>query len=169
MYRALSFKELINQFITQMTNYNIYISIIIVSIILMVLMIKYKSKQIKILISVISITIISMILYYYNTNLFNNIFKHALYNMYFFHVNSIIFLITSTIMIIKNKYYKVSSIFYTLVLINILFSLFMTHYLDNIDIVVLGNVNFQIVINNIIYIIYYVYLIFRFIKVKYGK
>ena len=69
MYRILNIKELFDQFITHITNYNIYLSIIVVSVILMVLLLKYKSKQTKVLISTVSIITISSIIYYYSNDL----------------------------------------------------------------------------------------------------
>ena len=158
MYLNKSIDYLFNSLITSIIEYKVYIFIIISSIILLILLIN-KSKIIKYIVLGINIVISMLILLNYNIHLFNiNIFNRFLHNIYFYFLNSIIFMIINTIVMFKDRYYKTNSVFYIIHLIFILFSLFMTYYLSNNHYLVLFNIYPEIVLGNIIYIVYYIFI-----------
>ena len=64
----------------------------------------------------------------------------------------------------KIKYKKINYILYGLILIGLLFALFMTHSLNNVTLIVLLNIYPIIKFGNIIYIIYYLFVIFNIIS-----
>lgn len=145
--------------------YNIFISIIISSILFIIILILNKDKKIiKYIILSINIFLIILIGYYYIKSISTFKFSNPINNMYFYFFNSIIYLFIMTIINFKSKYKKSNYIFYGVVLINLLYSLFMTHYLSNIEIIVIGNIFPMIKFGNIIYIIYYLFLIIKYIK-----
>ena len=85
------------------------------------------------------------------------------------YVKEILYLLYLIIMILvscKTKYKKTNYVIYGLSLIFILFSLFMTHYLSNITLIVIGNIYPMIKFGNIIYISYYILLCIIFVKHK---
>lgn len=140
--------------------YNVFYSIIISSILLVILFILNKEKKItNYIIMSINIILISIICYFYFKDIFKFNFNNPINNIYFYFFNSIIYLIVMTIINFKTKYKKVNYIFYGISLINILYSLFMTHYLGNIPLIVIGNIFPMIKFGNVIYFIYYVLLI----------
>lgn len=150
-----TFKLLINAF-----KYNIFYSIIIGSILFVIILILNKDKKIiKYIILGLNIILITLISYYYIKSILTFKFSNPINNMYFYFFNSIIYLIIMTILNFKTKYKKINYIFYGLVLINLLYSLFMTHYLSNVEIIVIGNIFPMIKIGNIIYLIYYIVMI----------
>jgi len=65
---------------------------------------------------------------------------------------------------LNNKYKKTNYIIYGISLINLLFAIFMTHYLNNQTLIVIGNIFPMIKFGNIIYILYYIFLILIYIK-----
>ena len=150
-----TFKLLINAF-----KYNVFYSIIIGSILFVIILIINKDKKIiKYIILGLNIILIAFISYYYIKSILTFKFSNPINNMHFYFFNSIIYLIIMTILNFKIKYKKINYIFYGLVLINLLYSLFMTHYLSNVEIIVIGNIFPMIKIGNIIYLIYYIVMI----------
>lgn len=141
-------------------NYDIFIAIIISSIIFTILLIINREKKLKYIISIINIILIIIISILYLKNILTLKFTNPINNIYFYFFNTIIYLI---ILIIKKNYKIIDLIFYGLSMINILFSIFMTYYLNNIDLIVIGNIFPMIKFGNIIYIVYYILMIFRYI------
>ena len=155
-----TFKLLINSF-----KYSIFISIIISSILLITIFILNKNKKIINYIMLgLNILLISITSYYYINSIITFKFSNLINNMYFYFFNSIIYLVIISIVIFKTKYKKVNYVFYGLVLINLLYSLFITHYLNNIEIIVIGNIFPMIKFGNLIYIIYYILEIIFIVK-----
>lgn len=151
-----TFKLLGNAF-----KYPIFYSIIIVSILLVIILILNKDKKItKYIVCTINLVLISLICYFYLNQIFSFKFTRPINNLYFYFFNSVVYLILMPIINFKTKYTKINYIIYGLVLINLLYSLFMTHYLSNINLIVIGNIYPMIKIGNIIYFIYYMFLIF---------
>ncbi len=144
----------------QSLKYEVMIAIIISIIILTVLLILNKdNKKTNYIVTIINSVFIIIISIYYLKDIINFNFSNPLNNIYFYFFNSIIYLIINSIVCFKNKYKKTNYIIYALSLINLLFSLFMTHYLNNNTLIVIGNIYPMIKFGNIIYIIYYIYLI----------
>lgn len=142
--------------------YNVFYSILFSSIILNIIFILNKDKKmIRYLILILNILLLVSISYFYIGNIIKFKFVNPINNIYFYFFNTIIYLI---IFGIKNKYKLYDFIFYTISLVNILFSLFMTHYLNNNTIIVIGNIFPMIKFGNIIYIIYYISLIIKLIR-----
>ncbi|MBQ2946431.1 MAG: hypothetical protein IJE04_01080 [Bacilli bacterium] len=150
--------------------YNIFYSIIISSILLVILLILNKDKKIaNYVVMGLNIIFIGVICYFYIKDIFTLNFNNPINNIYFYFFNSIIYLIIMTIINFKTKYKKTNYMFYGLSLINLLYSLFMTHYLRNISLIVIGNIFPMIKFGNIIYFIYYILLIFSRGRVLWKK
>lgn len=140
--------------------YDMFVAIIISSILFVIVLILNKDKKImNYIILGFNMLLIILIGYYYIKNILTFKFNNPINNMYFYFFNSIIYLVIMTIINFKIKYKKINYIFYGLILINLLFSLFMTHYLENINLIVIGNIFPMIKFGNIIYFIYYIFVI----------
>ena len=155
-----TFNLLLNSF-----KYNIFISIIISSILFVIILIINKNKKIiNYIILGINILLVILISRYYVKSILTFKFSNPINNMYFYFFNSIIYLIIMTIVCFKTRYNKINYIFYGLVLINLLYSLFMTYYLGNIELIVIGNIFPMIKFGNIIYFSYYIFILIIIIK-----
>jgi len=140
--------------------YDIFISIIISCILLVIILILNKDKKIiNYVICGINLLLIVLICYYYIDSILTFKFSNPINNMYFYFLNSIIYLVIMIIINFKTKYKKTNYIFYGLILINLLYSLFITHYLGNIELIVIGNIFPMIKFGNIIYLSCYILLI----------
>lgn len=140
--------------------YNIFYSIIVSCILFVIILILNKDKKIiRYIVLGLNIILITLISYYYIKSILTFKFNNPINNMYFYFFNSIIYLVIMAILNFKIKYKKINYIFYGLILINLLFSLFMTHYLNNIEIIVIGNIFPMIKIGNIIYFVYYIIML----------
>lgn len=170
MYLDYSIFKLFHLLFSAIINYKVFICIIISCIILSyIYWINRKNKIFDIVISVFNLILIVVIIKFYGHNLFSlEIFNHFNHNMYFYFLNSIVYLILTSIMLYKNIIKKTSITIYSLSLVFLLFSLFMTIYLDNIHLIILGNIYPSIVIGNLLYIVYYLILIVRKIKLCYN-
>ena len=133
---------------------NMFIAVILSVIVLNIVLILNKniSKYVILGINLISIFII---IYYYMDDIIKFRFSNPINNIYFYFFSSIIFLIVNIVVSFKTKYKYINYLFYSISLINILYSLFMTHYLSNSTIIVIGNIFPMIKFGNIIYILYY--------------
>ena len=150
--------------------YNIFYSIIISSTLLVILLILNKEKKItNYIVMGINIILIGLICYFYIKDIFTLNFVNPINNIYFYFFNSIIYLIVWTIINFKTKYKKTNYIFYGISLINILYSLFMTHYLNNIPLIVIGNIFPMIKFGNILYFVYYILLLINLGRVLWKK
>ena len=150
--------------------YNIFYSIIISSILLVILLILNKEKKITNYIMIcINIILIIIICFFYIKDIFSFNFNNPINNIYFYFFNSIVYLIVSTIINFKIKYKKTHYMFYGISLINLVYSLFMTHYLGNIPLIVIGNIFPMIKFGNIIYVIYYILLLINLGRVLWKK
>jgi len=150
--------------------YNIFYSIIISFILLVILLILNKEKKItNYIMMCINIILITIICYFYIKDIFLFNFNNPINNIYFYFFNSIVYLIVGTIINFKTKYKKTNYIFYGISLINLVYSLFMTHYLGNIPLIVIGNIFPMIKFGNIIYVIYYILLLINLGRVLWKK
>ena len=146
------------------------IAIILSCIILVIMLILNKdNKKTKYIVSTINFVLIIIISIYYIKDIIKFNFDNPLNNIYFYFFNSIIYLILMSVITFKTKYKKINYIIYGLSLINILFSLFMTHYLSNSTLIVIGNIYPMIKFGNIIYIVYYILLCIKFIYNLFDK
>jgi len=150
-----TFKLLLNAF-----KYDIFLAIIISSILFVIILILNKNnKKFNYILLVINVLLIGLICYFYIKQILTFKFTNPMNNMYFYFFNSIMYLIITTLVNFKTKYSNINYVFYGLVLINLLYSLFMTHYLNNIDLIVIGNIYPMIKLGNIVYLFYYIFLI----------
>ena len=150
--------------------YNVFYSIIISSTLLVILLILNKEKKItNYIVMGINIILIGLICYFYIKDIFALNFVNPINNIYFYFFNSIIYLIVWIIINFKTKYKKTNYIFYGINLINILYSLFMTHYLNNIPLIVIGNIFPMIKFGNILYFVYYILLLINLGRVLWKK
>ena len=145
--------------------YDIFISIIISSILFVIVLIINKDKKIfNYIVLFINILLIVFIGGYYIKSILAFKFNNPINNMYFYFFNSIVYLIIMTILNFREKYKYINYIFYGILLINLLYSLFMTHYLNNAELIVIANIFPMIKFGNIIYLIYYILYIYLYIK-----
>jgi len=139
--------------------YDMFWAIILSVILFIIILILNENKKIiKYIILGINILLIVLISYYYIKSILTFKFKNPINNMHFYFFNSIVYLIVMSLINFKSKYKKINYIIYGLVLINLLYSLFMTHYLSGIELVVIGNIFPMIKFGNIIYLIYYIFI-----------
>ena len=141
---------------------NMFISIVISVILLEALFFINKDKLIlKYVILVLNISLVILILLYYLKDILTFNFSNPINNIYFYFLNSIIFLIILTILLFKTNYIKINYIFYGLSLIGITYSLFITHYFNNTTLIIIGNIFPIIKFGNMLYIAYYLFLIIK--------
>jgi len=146
--------------------YGVMIAIIISMIIFVILLIMHKeNKKTNYIVSIINLLLITIISIYYIKDIIKFNFSNPINNIYFYFFNTIIYLVIMSIITFKIKYKKINYIIYGISLIFILFSLFMTHYLENSTLIVIGNIYPMIKFGNIIYIIYYMLVFITFIKI----
>lgn len=138
--------------------YNVMISIIISAIILFVICLLNKKVSKYIILSINAILLV-LILKYYIVDILKFDFINPINNIYFYFLNSIIFIIIISLKSIFNKLNKYDYVFNSIFLIFIGFSLFMTHYLHNISYIVIFNIYPMIKLGNILMIIYYLVLL----------
>lgn len=149
-----TFKLFLNSF-----KYPIFYALIISISILMILIYKNRNKKIiKYIITAVNVLIIICVNYYYFSNLISFEFSNPINNIYFYFFNTFIYLVLFSISMYFLKIKKIYFIIYGLSLVNILYSLFMTHYVKNIVIITIGNIFPMIKFGNIIYIVFYVLL-----------
>lgn len=140
--------------------YDIFLAIILGVILMTIaLIINKERKIINYIILCINLLLITLISYFYIDNIITLNFSNDINNMYFYFLSTIVYLVIMTVMSFISKYKKINYIFYGISLIGILYSLFITHYLGNIDIIVIGNIFPMIKFGNILYIVYYILLI----------
>lgn len=164
-----SFIETLKLLLTSF-EYEIMLAIIASMIIYIALLITNKNnKKIKYIVSIINFILIIIISIYYIKDIIKFNFTNPFNNIYFYFFNSIIYLIVNSINSIKTKYKNINYIIYGISLMFLLFSLFMTHYLNNVTIVVIGNIYPMIKFGNIIYIVYYILICINFVNLQIHK
>ena len=154
-----SIGKTISLLLNSIQNYFIFKIIIVCSILLFIILLINKKYQ-KYIISIISIILAIMIIYfYYQTLISKDTFQNIMHNIRFYFLNSLIFLVVISVVnyIINKKI--VINIIYCLSFILLSFSLFMTHYVHNVELITLGNIYPMIVYGNYLYTILYIYLI----------
>lgn len=157
MYLNYDLSKFISLFLSQF-NYPIYIVLLLVSFIFASLYIYTKSKVLNVLVLFINIFFLFLICKYYYSNLFSlDNFNYFVHNMYFYFFNSIVFLILNFFCLMYGKYTKIYIIFYCISIIFLGFSLFMTHYLYNNHLIILGNIYPGIILGNITYFLFYLF------------
>ena len=156
MYLNYSISKLFLLLIKNIFHYKIYIFIVISALILMLILL-FNKKLAKYIILGIDIILSFIIVIKYGSNLLRiSNLKYFYHNMYFYFFNSIIFMIINLIMILKNKLFRLNIIFFSISFIFLTFCLFMTYYLYNTHILLLGNIYSEYVIGNYLYFIYYI-------------
>lgn len=154
-----TFKLFLNAF-----KYDVFIAIIIgISVLVILLLLNKDNKKINYLIYSINLILIVIICIYYLKDIISFKFSNPINNIYFYFFNSIIYLIIMSV-VLNNKYKKINYTIYGISLINLLFSLFMTHYLSNQTLIVIGNIFPMIKFGSTIYILYYIFLVVIYIK-----
>ncbi len=142
---------------------DMFITVTVCSIILTIIFLINKDKSfVKYVVLTLNISFIILILYYYRSNLLTFNIKNFMNNIYFYFFNSIVYLIVSIIVTFKTKFKNLNYMFYLLALINLSYSLFITHYFNNMTLIVIGNIFPMIKFGNIIYAIYYITFIILF-------
>lgn len=136
-------------------HYNAMISIIISSIVLFIICI-FNEKVGKYLVIIINIIVLFLIGKYYIGDIIKFDFIDPLNNIYFYFLNSIIFILLFSVQALSNKLDKDDYAFNSIFLIFIAFSLFMTHYLNNRAYIVIFNIYPMIKFGNMLILIYYI-------------
>lgn len=136
-------------------HYNVMVSIIISSIILLIICL-FNEKIGKYILIGVNVILLFLIGKYYIGDIIKFEFSNPLNNIYFYLFNSIIFILLFSIQSILNKLDKYDYVFNSIFLIFIGFSLFMTHYLNNITEIVIYNIYPMIKFGNILILIYYI-------------
>lgn len=134
-----------------------FLSIIIASILFgIVLWINRNSKLANYLFISINTVLICFILYLYFDSIISFNFNYPLKNINVYFLNSIICLILTIFnkRVTKNK---MVLLFYIIIIIGIVYSLYMTIYLKNVNIIVIGNILPEIFFGNILIVISYIY------------
>ena len=134
--------------------YDVLLSIILGSILLCFICI-INSKFGKVLIIIVNVILLFLIGKYYIKDIISFNFSDPINNMYFYFFNSIIFMIVFTLEAFFDYLEKYDYIFYSLFLIGVSFSLFMTDYLNNAQSIVILNIYPMIKFGNILMLIYY--------------
>ncbi len=136
---------------------------LIVSMFIMLLLIIYNkdSKKIKYITLIINSLLSILLLFFYLKNIISFRFNNPINNLYFYIFNSIIYMLLFSYISFKKNIKIIDYIFYSIFLIGILFSLYMTYYFNNSNILVIGNIFPIIKFGNILYIIYYIVLLLR--------
>lgn len=162
MYLNYNLKELL-KLLFQYFNYPIFSCLILVIIIyIYILYINKNSKRLNMMVVGINLTLIFIIICFYKNSLFNfNIFQQFNHNIYFYFLNSIIYLVLIGLLSCKNCLKLFNYIFYGMSLLFLCFALFMTVYLHNYHIIIIGNIYPSIVIGNYTLLLAY---LFQFIK-----
>lgn len=164
MYLNYSISKTFNLLLETLTHFMMWIIIICVIILGIILYVNKGNSKIKYLLYIINIVLISLILYFYHNNLLNSLtFKHITHNLYFYFLNIICYLITFSIYIYK-KVNKCIIIHYLIQLIFIVYALFMTSYVNNIHLIVIGNIYPMIVYGNYLCFIFYLWMIYKCLK-----
>ena len=155
------FKDLIS--------YPFFLTTILFSLLIIILLILNSNRKISkyILIST-NITLVILILFYYIKKIIGFKFYNPIGNIYVYFINSIIYLVISSLIILKRKYNIIDYILYFISTVFILFSIFMTHYLKVNYLVIIGNIYPIIVFGNILYFLYYIILIIKNLLKKCG-
>lgn len=147
---------------------NMFISIILSTIIFTIILIINKDRLfVKNVIIILNILLMTLISYYYINDILTFKFSNPINNIYFYFLNSIIYLIVCTIITFKGKYKNINTMFYSISLINLFYSLFITYYLKNNTLIVIGNIFPIIKFGNIIYVVYYVLIVLNIIRSRF--
>lgn len=142
-----------------------FMQIIIICSVILCIILFINKKISKYIISSISIILFVLIIYYYHGRLIsNNTFKYIMHNIRFYFLNSILYLIIINVAYYKLKSKFILNIIFCISFVLLSFSLFMTHYVHNIELITLGNIYPMIVFGNYLYVILYVYLLISLVS-----
>ena len=143
-----------------------------------ILVFNVENKNTYFLFYALNLILVGIILWTHGINIVNNIDSFLtvnLYkNVYFYLANTVLSLIIITRVLSSNRKPKslkyLIFLFYYLILTNLLFMLYISNYLQNIMLLVIGNtypmVYFGNILSFIMYIILIIYLLFFSKKVK---
>ena len=120
-----------------------------------------EKKTTKYIFIGLNISFIILILYLYFEGIMSFKYSHPFKNIYVYYLNSIIYLILITILSKRIIHSKLGILFYIFNLIGIFYSIYITIYLKNITIIVIGNIFPEIFFGNILIFINYIYMIIR--------
>lgn len=164
MYLNYNILKTLRLFLDCFIDHSMMWIILVCSIIIgFIIFINKNSKIINYIILVINMLLNLLIIYYYHNYLIcNETFMYFTHNIYFYFLNSIIYLIVISIYLWNNK--SLILIHYLICFVFISYSLFMTLYLNNIHWIILGNIYPMIVLGNYLYFLFYGYLIIKYIK-----
>ena len=135
--------------------YDVLLSIILGSILLCFICI-INNKFGRCLVIIVNVILLFFIGKYYINDIIEFNFGNPINNMHFYFFNSIIFIIAFTLEAIFDYLEKYDYVFYSLFLIGISFSLFMTNYLNNAQSIVILNIYPMIKFGNILMLLYYI-------------
>ena len=159
MYLEYNFGKTFSLLLDSLTHFMMWIIIISVLVLGIIIFINRSNTKIKYFLYIINILIIAFIIYYYSNHLISNMtFINMTHNLYFYFLNTILYLVVFSIKK-KKKINKYLIIQYLLLLIFVIYALFMTSYVYNVHLIVIGNIYPMIVYGNYLYLIFYIYCI----------
>ncbi len=164
MYLNYSIGKTFSLLLDTLSHFMMWIIIISVFILSIILYVNKDNSKVKYLLYVINLLLIGLIVYFYHNNLLSNLtFKHITHNLYFYFLNIICYLIFFSIYIYKNVN-KYIIIHYLIQLIFLIYALFMTSYVYNIHLIVIGNIYPMIVYGNYLCFIFYLWMIYKCLR-----
>lgn len=167
-YADFTFDEIIANYQASIISYPIFSYILVATILLgIIIFINIPNKTAFNLTLITNILLVVCIFYFRGLDMFNQIttiFNSYFYqNIFFYYWNVIIGMIVMNNAINNNKESKLTKfiiiVINILTITNLIFSLYITHILDNNLILLVGNIASMIVIGNIILFVLYLYVI----------
>lgn len=165
MYLNYNLWKTFNLFLESIKDHTMMKIIIVCSLLYgIILYINKNNRKINYLILFVNMITLILIIYYYHNHLVSTvIFNYFIHNIYFYFLNSIVYLMIITFILYKHKS-KLLIIHYIINIIFISFSLFITSYVHNIPLITIGNIYPMIVFGNYLYFLLYLIIIVKKIK-----
>ena len=167
VYTRYSFMDAINLYAKMSAQYLTFPIFLVMGIILTALVaFNIDNKNGNFVFNGLCIVLTGVIIYTKGLDIVNNldiVFNSFIKNTYFYFINTIVsFIVVNRIINSKrvgNTYKYISLIFYCLIIVNLMFNIYVTNYLSNIEIMVAINTYPMVLLGNIISILLYVSLI----------
>lgn len=166
--------DTLSQYLHMINNYSMFFYIVVSVLIYSTIIYGRYDKIKNIIVGIINLLIVIIIINYYGLGIINNLDTFInldfINNIYVYFTLTIISLILLTHIFVERIVYsiikRIFMIFYVFILINILFALYMTSYLDNNFLLVLGNIYPMVKLGNILSISLYVMYIYYYINTR---
>lgn len=166
--------DALSQYLHMINNYSMFFYIAVSVLIYSTIIYGRYDKIRNIIVGIINMLIVIIIINYYGLGIINNLDTFInldfINNIYIYFTLTIVSLILLTHVFLDRIVYsiikRIFMILYVFILINILFALYMTAYLDNNFLLVLGNIYPMVKLGNILSIAFYAFYIYYYINTK---